>query len=112
MLKLFSVARAEFGETLSSFELMDNTTVTYVENKLRLPCPIANVHPFYVLIELASSQSTIGQNMEKVLAKALDESVITDATITDQTSGINVNIPITNLIWRTYTIVKLVRDVE
>jgi len=91
VLKLFAVARAEFGETLSSFELMDNATVTHVENKLRLPCPIANVHPFYALVELASSQSFVGQHAENVLAKALDGSIIADATITDQTSGVNVS---------------------
>ncbi|KAE9542757.1 hypothetical protein AGLY_002668 [Aphis glycines] len=88
VLKLFSIARAEFGETLSSFELLDNTTVTFVESKLHLSCPIANVHPFYVLIELASSQPTIGQNMENVLEKALGDSVISDATTTDQMSSI------------------------
>lgn len=91
VLKLFSIARADFGETLSSFELMDNTTVTYVENNLHHPCPITNVHPFYVLIELASSQPTLSQNMEKVLTKALEDSVIADATTTDQMSNINVS---------------------
>jgi len=90
VLKLFSIARAEFGETLSSFELLDNTAVTYVESKLHLPCPITNVHPFYVLIELSSSQPTVGQHMENVLEKALGDSVISDATTTDQMSSIHV----------------------
>lgn len=69
---------------------MDNTAVTFVESKLHLVCPIANVHPFYVLIELASSQPTISQNMENVLEKALGDSVISDATMTDQMSSIQV----------------------
>ncbi|VVC45617.1 Hypothetical protein CINCED_3A015335 [Cinara cedri] len=89
VLKLFSVARAEFGETLSSFELMDNATVTCVENSLHLRCPIANDRPFYVLVELASSRPTAGRHMENVLAKALEDSLIADAATTDQTSGIN-----------------------
>lgn len=92
VLKLFSIARAQFGETLSSFELIDNTSMTFVESKLHLQCPIANVHPFYVLIELASSQPTVGQHMENVLEKALGDSVISDATMTDQMSNINVTI--------------------
>lgn len=90
VLKLFSTARTEFGETLSSFELMDNAIVTHVEDKLRLSCPVANTHPFYVLIELASSQPTVGRHMENVLAKALDDLVIADATTTDQMSSMNV----------------------
>jgi len=90
VLKLFSIARAEFGETLSSFELLDNTAVTFVESKLHLSCPITNVHPFYVLIELASSQPTVGQHLENVLEKALGDSVISDATTTDQMSSIQV----------------------
>ncbi|XP_022168811.1 D-2-hydroxyglutarate dehydrogenase, mitochondrial-like [Myzus persicae] len=89
VLKLFSIARAEFGETLSSFELLDKTAVTYVESKLHLSCPITNIHPFYVLIELASSQPTVGQHMENVLEKALGDSVISDATTTDQMSSIH-----------------------
>lgn len=92
VLKLFSIARAEFGETLSSFELMDNITVTYVERNLQLQCPIANSYQFYVLIELASSQPNVSQHMENVLEKALEDSVIADATTTDQTSSINVSI--------------------
>jgi len=71
VLKLFSIARAEFGETLSSFEFLDNTSVTFVESKLHLSCPITNVHPFYVLIELASSQPTVGQHLENVLEKEI-----------------------------------------
>lgn len=100
VLKLFSVARTEFGEMLSSFELMDNTTVTYVEKNLHHQCPITNVHPFYVLIELTSSQPTVKQHMENVLAKALQDSVIADATTTDQTSNINVNLDIYLLSYR------------
>lgn len=91
VLKLFSIARSEFGETLSSFELMDNTTVTCVERNLKLQCPIDNSHQFYVIIELASSRPDIGQLMENVLEKALEDSVIADATTSDQTSNINVS---------------------
>lgn len=99
VLKLFSVARAEFGETLSSFELMDSATVTCVENNLGLPCPVANVHPFYALVELASSRPAAGRHMENVLAKALDDSLIVDAATTDQTSGINVSTHRTRLFY-------------
>ncbi|XP_050422822.1 D-2-hydroxyglutarate dehydrogenase, mitochondrial-like [Adelges cooleyi] len=89
VLKLFSIARQEFAETLSSFELMDNTTITAVEDNLKLGCPIANVHPFYVLIELATSQPNLNRHLENILEKALDDSIITDATTADQTSTIN-----------------------
>ncbi|XP_025193263.1 D-2-hydroxyglutarate dehydrogenase, mitochondrial-like [Melanaphis sacchari] len=88
VLELFSIARAEFGETLSSFELIDNTAMTSVENKLHLSCPITNVHPFYILIELASSQPTVGKHMENILEKVLNDSIISDATTTDQISTI------------------------
>lgn len=91
VLELFSVARAEFGETLSSFELMDNVAVTHVENQLRHACPIANVYPFYVLIELASSQPSAEKHMESVLEKALGDSVIVDAATTSLASSMNVS---------------------
>ncbi|XP_050548827.1 D-2-hydroxyglutarate dehydrogenase, mitochondrial-like isoform X2 [Daktulosphaira vitifoliae] len=89
VLKLFSIAREEFSETLSSFEIMDNTIVTAVEKNLKLNCPIQNVHPFYVLIELATSRPNVEQHLTNVLEKALYESIISDATTTDKMSSIN-----------------------
>lgn len=91
MLELFATARAEFGETLSSFELMDNATVTSVENNLGLPCPIGNRYPFYAVVELASSRPTVGQHAEHVLAEALDRATIADATTADRPSSIDVS---------------------
>jgi hypothetical protein len=89
---------------------MDNVTVTCVEKNLQLQCPIANTYQFYVLIELASSRPNVGQHMENVLEKALDDSVIADATTSDQTSNINVSAFDCNYTFQFLTILDSVRD--
>jgi FAD/FMN-containing dehydrogenase len=81
---LLSELRAESGDRVSSFELLPRLaielTVRHIEGVVD---PLGKPHPWYVLCELTSSQedAALAQVLERVLASALERSLILDAAI-------------------------------
>lgn len=84
------MVRKEFAGCLSSFELMDSTSIKSVEINVDLKCPINNDLEFYVLMELSADNSFINSAIQEFLEKALVEELIVDATMADQPSLVQV----------------------
>ncbi len=81
---LFARARAATGDQLTAFELIPriglDIAMTHIPN---VHDPLANPHPWYVLLELSSSLAGRGlrQALDDFLAAALEENLIEDGTI-------------------------------
>ena len=81
---LFARARAASGDQLTAFELIPrigfDSAMAHVPN---VHDPLARPHPWYVLLELSSSQAGRGlrQALDDLLAGALEEGLIEDGTI-------------------------------
>ena len=81
---LFARARAASGDQLTAFELIPriglDSAMAHVPN---VQDPLAQPHPWYVLLELSSSQAGRGlrQALDDLLAGALEEGLIEDGTI-------------------------------
>jgi FAD/FMN-containing dehydrogenase len=83
-LALLGHALARFGERLTSFELFSDFCLDLVlRHCADMRPPLRARHPFYVLIELADSQSSedVRRQLEDGLAAALDAARVRDAVI-------------------------------
>lgn len=66
----FKEAKAKLGEILSAFELMDSFSQDLVHNVTGNRHPLAEKHPFYILIETSGSNS---EHDEEKLASFLED---------------------------------------
>lgn len=83
-LHLLARAKATFGETVTSFELIQRRGVELAAAKLDgVTDPLGEPHPWYVLIELTgqSAPGTLTDGIERFLGDALETGLVIDATI-------------------------------
>jgi FAD/FMN-containing dehydrogenase len=87
-IRLLARAKAETGGALDAFELIGRLGMALVlKNIADQREPLADAHPWYVLIETASGEPGAAEAaMERLLAKALEDDLIQDAAIA-QTGG-------------------------
>jgi FAD/FMN-containing dehydrogenase len=81
--ELLMRAKAETGGGVDAFELMGRPGLELVlKNIPGTREPLPSVHPWYVLIELASGEEGAAEaGMERVLARAFEDELIADAAI-------------------------------
>ncbi|MEL6745218.1 MAG: FAD-binding oxidoreductase [Pseudomonadota bacterium] len=86
-LDLLNRAKDTAGQGLTAFELMASIgmefTLAHAQSKIRRP--IADQHPWYVLIEISSgsSQAAARATLETILGAAFEAGVVEDATLAD-----------------------------
>lgn len=82
VMKTFTSAKAELGEILSAFELMDLNSQHLAKEHLKATHPLDDEHPFYVLIETSGSNGTHDQEkLESFLESAFEQETISDGVI-------------------------------
>ncbi len=76
-------AKDEAGGAVEAFELMGRRGIEFVlKNIAGQRDPLSEVHPWYVLIELASGEPGAAEAaLERLLGKALDDGLIRDAAV-------------------------------
>jgi len=80
--KTFTAAKAELGEILSAFELMDSNSQVLAKEHLKSVHPLEDEHPFYVLIETSGSHGSHDQEkLEAFLENAFENEIIADGVI-------------------------------
>ncbi|NJO38374.1 MAG: FAD-binding oxidoreductase [Rhizobiales bacterium] len=81
--ELFAFCRERLGDTISSFELMGDIVVQRVISYLPDGRqPLGSSTPWHVLIEVAwSLEDGLGERLEKVLAEAMEQGLVTDGTV-------------------------------
>jgi D-lactate dehydrogenase (cytochrome) len=81
-LKLLSLSQNEAAGTLTSFELLSELAVDFsVRHGIDVRHPLANRHPWYVLMELSSSRDDARATLEAILAQAMEDGIVDDAVI-------------------------------
>jgi FAD/FMN-containing dehydrogenase len=79
---LLALAKTCSGGMVETFELMGRLGVELVLKNVGGREPLAEAHPWYVLIETASAQAGAGERaMESTLAAALEAGVVADAAV-------------------------------
>jgi FAD/FMN-containing dehydrogenase len=81
---LFERARAATADQLTAFELIPRDGIDLAREHLPGTIdPLAGRHPWYVLLEMSSSQSDSGIRalLERLLEQALDEGLVADGVI-------------------------------
>jgi FAD/FMN-containing dehydrogenase len=82
-LALLNLAEERAGGTVTSFELIPRIALEFaVKHVPACRDPLANKHPWYVLMELSSqSQSGLRATLEDILMTGAERSLIEDATV-------------------------------
>ena len=81
-LKLLAIAQGEAANTLTSFELLSEMAVDFsVRHGIDVRDPLAEKHPWYVLMELSSPGDDARTLLETILARAMEEEIVDDAVI-------------------------------
>lgn len=82
-IQLLVRAKQEAGGAVEAFELMGRRGLEFVlKNIANQRDPLAEAHPWYVLVEIASGEpGTAEAAMERLLSKALEDGLIRDAAI-------------------------------
>jgi FAD/FMN-containing dehydrogenase len=81
-LKLLSIAQNEAAGTLTSFELLSDIAVDFsIRHGIDIRDPLANKHPWYVLMELSSPRDDARATLESILALGLEQAIVDDAVI-------------------------------
>src|ERR1700704_4093590 len=81
-LKLLSISQNEAAGSLTSFELLADIAVDFsVRHGIDVRNPLADKHPWYVLMELSSSRDDARAALESILAKGFDDGIVDDAVI-------------------------------
>jgi D-lactate dehydrogenase (cytochrome) len=81
-LKLLTVAQSEAANALTSFELLSEMAVDFsVRHGIDVRDPLAEKHPWYVLMELSSPSDDARTPLETILARAMEEEIVDDAVI-------------------------------
>lgn len=91
-LETFRLARKMLSEILSSCELIDEDCLNPVVQTLGVRNPLSE-HPFYVLIEVSGSNAAHDEEkLNAFLESAMGEGVVSDGTVTNEPSRMQVNI--------------------
>lgn len=90
--KLLNLAQSRIGGTVTGFELMIRDIISFaLKHGHNVRDPLSTVHPWYVLMEVSSQQeSGLRDNFEALLAEAIEQGLVSDATIAaslDQTNA-------------------------
>ena len=81
-LKLLAISQNEAAGSLTSFELLSDIAVAFsVRHGIDIREPLADKHPWYVLMELSSPREDARAALESILSKALEEAIVDDAVI-------------------------------
>ena len=82
-IRLLARAKDEAGGAVEAFELMGRRGVDFVlKNIPNQRDPLAEIHPWYVLIEIASGEPGAAESaMERLLAAALEDGLVRDAAV-------------------------------
>jgi len=82
-IRLLARAKDEAGGAVEAFELMGRRGIEFVlRNIANQRDPLTEIHPWYVLVEIASGEPMAAENaMERLLSKALDDGLIRDAAV-------------------------------
>ena len=81
-LKLLTIAQSEAANALTSFELLSEMAVDFsVRHGIDVRDPLAEKHPWYVLMELSSPGDDARTPLETILARAMEEAIVDDAVI-------------------------------
>jgi FAD/FMN-containing dehydrogenase len=81
-LTLLGVAQGEASGSLTSFELLPEMTIDFCVRHghgIRDPMPMR--YPWYVLMELSSSSSSLRDTLEAILARGMEQGLVDDAVI-------------------------------
>jgi D-lactate dehydrogenase (cytochrome) len=84
-LKLLKLAEQRAGDSVTSFEIMARMGIeAVIAHGPNVRDPLAKPYPWYALIELASQQTEgLRDTMESLLADAIEQGIVLDATIAD-----------------------------
>jgi FAD/FMN-containing dehydrogenase len=86
-LKLLAISQNEAAGSLTSFELLSDISVDFsVRHGIDIRNPLANQHPWYVLMELSSSRDDARDALESILSQGLDNGIVDDAAIASSLS--------------------------
>ncbi|WP_426412364.1 FAD-binding oxidoreductase [Bradyrhizobium ganzhouense] len=81
-LKLLTIAQSEAANALTSFELLSEMAVDFsVRHGIDVRDPLAEKHPWYVLMEFSSPGDDARTPLETILARAMEEEIVDDAVI-------------------------------
>ncbi|WP_342741027.1 FAD-binding oxidoreductase [Bradyrhizobium sp. B117] len=81
-LKLLTIAQSEAANALTSFELLSEMAVDFsVCHGIDVRDPLAEKHPWYVLMELSSPSDDARTPLETILGRAMEEEIVDDAVI-------------------------------
>ncbi|MGX1169750.1 FAD/FMN-containing dehydrogenase [Bradyrhizobium sp. USDA 372] len=81
-LKLLTIAQGEAANALTSFELLSQLAVDFsVRHGIDVRDPLAEKHPWYVLMELSSPNEDARTPLETILTRAMEEEIVDDAVI-------------------------------
>ncbi|WP_312160176.1 FAD-binding oxidoreductase [Phenylobacterium sp.] len=82
-IRLLARAKDEAGGAVEAFELMGRRGIEFVlRNIPNQRDPLSEVHPWYVLVEIASGEPGAAENaMERLLAAALEDGLVRDAAV-------------------------------
>lgn len=81
-LKLLTIAQSEAANALTSFELLSDMAVDFsVRHGIDVRNPLAEKHPWYVLMELSSPSADARTPLETILGRAMEEEIVDDAVI-------------------------------
>jgi D-lactate dehydrogenase (cytochrome) len=86
---LFARARAATADQLTGFELMPRRGLQFaLDHVPGLRDPLTSLHPWYVLLQISSSQARSGlrQGLEAFLAEALEAGLIDDGVIAENST--------------------------
>ncbi|MBR0904140.1 FAD-binding oxidoreductase [Bradyrhizobium liaoningense] len=81
-LKLLTISQGEAANALTSFELLSEMAVDFsVRHGIDVRDPLAEKHPWYVLMELSSPGEDARTPLETILTRAMEEDIVDDAVI-------------------------------
>ncbi|MGX1324863.1 FAD/FMN-containing dehydrogenase [Bradyrhizobium sp. USDA 377] len=81
-LKLLTIAQGEAANALTSFELLSEMAVDFsVRHGIDVRDPLAEKHPWYVLMELSTTGDDARTPLETILTRAMEEEIVDDAVI-------------------------------
>lgn len=86
VLKIYSQARAEMSEILSSCELIDKESVICAQENLSVSSPLSSSCPFYVMLETSGGNSEHDQQkLTSFLERVMDKQLVIDGTLASNT---------------------------
>lgn len=81
-LKLLTIAQSEAANALTSFELLSEMAVDFsIRHGIDVRDPLAEKHPWYVLMELSAAGDDARTPLETILTRAMEEEIVDDAVI-------------------------------